>query len=170
MPHLESEKIMRFDPRKAVEEADYLKTFCDHLYLENNCEEGYVIKGLPRRMVFETKIWQVGEKLRTELKDSAKRTPILKNGIVAIIKEREYRRGRESFVLLLHFFLQDDDTIPLFEWLLKDSDLYGFAITELNQMGIAGFSETIAGIYAAEKTGWIRREAKSYMVTFSTDG
>lgn len=170
MTLLESEKIMRFDSRKAVEETDYLKTFCDHLYLENNCEEEHVVKGLPRRMVFETQIWQLGERLRIELRDQAKRTPILKNGIVAIIKERKYRRGRESFVLLLHFFPQDDDTIPLFEWLLKDSDLYGFAIAELNQMGIAGFSETIAGIYAAEKTGWIRRAAKSYMVTFSPDG
>lgn len=154
---------MKFEINKAVSEKNYLEIFCEKIFTENNFEENNAIKGIPQRMAFENKIWNIGEIIRTKIKDKDKRTDNLKNGIFNIIKKKAYKKGRESFVMLIHLFPQDDDTIPLFELILNDKDIYGFGIAELNKMKLYVLSEKIKKIYELEKTGWIKKEIKKYL-------
>lgn len=154
---------MKFEMNKAISEEFYLEGFCEKLFKENNIEEPFPIKGMPQRMVFENKIWNIGEIIRTEItKNKSKRTDNLKNGIVNIIRNIKYKKGRESFVMLIHLFKQDDNTVPLFEFILNDRDIYGFGIAELNKIKLYAFSEKIEEIFKVEKTGWIKREIKKF--------
>lgn len=130
---------MKFEINKAVSEKNYLEIFCEKIFTENNFEENNAIKGMPQRMAFETKIWNIGEIIRTKIKDKDKRT-------------------------------DNDDTIPLFELILNDKDIYGFGIAELNKMKLYVLSEKIEKIYELEKTGWIKREIKKYLKNIGNIG
>jgi hypothetical protein len=143
----------------------YLIEFCENIFEENNFREEPIIAGMPERMVYETEIWMVGEKLRQEIsklkKDEA--TPLLLDEVLKVINTTKYRKGRESFVMTLHYFKNSPKVESCLENLLDDKQLYGFAIKELNKLKIYDFTGKVRKISEKEKIAWIKKEIERYI-------
>lgn len=112
---------------------------------------------------FEDDIWRLGEDLRLLLKKkkSFKKSILIQNTIIDILKNDKYGKGRQTFALLigeLKCDLMKDDI----KMLLNDKDVYGHLIISLRKLKIKGFEEKMKEIVDSEK-GWIRSEAKKYL-------
>lgn len=153
---------MKFSIKRAIADDGYILSFCEQLFLEHNQPEPVCIKGLPARMMFESEIWHIGEQLRQYLntRPGNKNNNILLSQIIEVIKTRQYKSGRESFVMLLHFFKEHASVTEVLINLLHDDCLYGHAVRELNQMKIYIGGEKITELFHAEKTAWIKKELK----------
>lgn len=112
---------------------------------------------------FEYDIWRLGEDLRLLLKKkkSFKKSILIQNTIIDILKNDKYGKGRQTFALLigeLKCDLMKDDI----KMLLNDKDVYGHLIISLRKLKIKGFEEKMKTIINSEK-GWIKSEAKKYL-------
>ncbi|WP_427875387.1 hypothetical protein [Flavobacterium sp. MMS24-S5] len=112
---------------------------------------------------FEDDIWRLGEDLRLLLKKkkSFKKSTLIQNTIIGILKNDKYGKGRQTFALLIGELKCDltKDDIRMF---LNDKDVYGHLIISLRKLKIKGFDEKIKTIMNSEK-GWIKSEAKKYL-------
>ncbi|MGI5172407.1 hypothetical protein H0R92_02215 [Treponema sp. OMZ 840] len=88
------------------------------------------------------------------------RNDLLLQEILTIVQTKKYRKGRESFVMLLHYFSDIPSIVNVLGILLEDNDLYGFAVKELNKLKFYRYTEKIKSLLENEKTGWIKRELK----------
>lgn len=153
---------MKISFKKAIANDGYILACCEKVFSENNSLEPFVIEGLPIRMAFESIIWDIGEQLRTHLNTIPKNemSLILLNQIIEVIKTDKYRTGRESFVMLMHFFKGSPLPSIVLEDLLYDSSLYGYSVREMNKMKYYIGGKKIAELYDSEKTSWIKKELK----------
>ncbi len=112
---------------------------------------------------FEHKIWRLGEDLRLVLKKkkSLKKSTLIQNTIIEILKNDKYGKGRQTFALLIAE-LKCDLTKDDIKILLNDKDVYGHLIISLRKLKIKGFEEKMKIIINSEK-GWIKAEAKKYL-------
>ncbi len=146
----------------------YLLKYCEFLYRKYNYKEDIRYKGMPERMAFETEIWIVGEQIRKYIEKNKilkknESNQILSDEVIKIIQTEKYQRGRESFTMLLHYFKNNPAIESLLKNLLKDEQLRGFAIIELNNLKIYNYEEQVKGILKSEKISWIRKEALRYI-------
>jgi hypothetical protein len=148
-------------------EDNYLKSICEKVFEDKNYKENSVFKKNQERMVFETEIWMIGEDIRQgilkERKNKTENYLKILDKIIEIITIEKYRKGRESFVMLLSYYKNNNEVKNLLEKLLDDNKLYGFAINELNKLKEYNCINKITEIYNNEKNGWIKRDAKKYI-------
>jgi len=143
----------------------YLSQFCENIYKEKYLKEEPAFKGMPERMVYETEIWMIGEQLRQEISKLKQKeiTTFPLEEIMTIINTVKYGKGRESFVMTLHYFKSNNYLESYLGNLLYDNELYRFAIKELNKLKLYHYTEKIRDILKDEKTHWIRKEAERYI-------
>ncbi|UTC76963.1 hypothetical protein E4O04_02615 [Treponema sp. OMZ 799] len=151
-----------FDIVTAFNKKGYILNYCEKLFEKNNYKEKTLFKDMPERMVFETEIWMIGAKIRPEIAKMKKdkRSDLLLQEILTIVQTKKYRKGRESFVMLLHYFSDIPSIVNVLEILLEDNELYGFAVSELNKLKFYRYTEKIKSLLENEKTGWIKQELK----------
>ena len=153
---------------------DYNSIFENTNYLINLCEKICIVKNgkikLPNVTMeydYENDIWMIGEQIRQGIfydkKNKDKRYLEILNEVIQIIKTEKYKRGRESFVMLLHEFKNKSEVINLLKTLLHDTILYGFAIEELNKLKNYENLHEVKEILNTEKKTWIKNIAKRYI-------
>ena len=145
-------------------EENYLINYCENIFEKLNYKEKELFKNMPERMVFETEIWIVGENIRQGILNERKNktnnyTKIIDN-IFKIIDTSKYKTGRESFVMLLSYYKNNNEVKYLLEKLLDDKELYGFSIKELDKIKEYEYVNKIIEIYNNEKKGWKKQVAK----------
>ncbi|MDR1198994.1 MAG: hypothetical protein LBK94_08315 [Prevotellaceae bacterium] len=143
----------------------YLSQFCENIFKENNFREEPAFKDMPERMAYETEIWMVGEQLRQEISKLKQKEiaafPL--EEIINVIDAVRYGKGRESFVMTLHYFKNNHGLETYLGNLLCDNDLYGFAVKELNKLKLYHCTDKVRDILKNEKINWIRKEAERYI-------
>ncbi len=115
---------------------------------------------------FEHKIWEIGEEIRQFLSENKNK---LNNNqidrIVSICLDKNAKRGRQSFVMLLgkKMFCEYAEQIVS---LLNDDDVDGQVIDTLYKMGATGYSDLIEPFLTHNRT-WIKNEAKRYIQKYT---
>ena len=149
----------RINPDK-VTSANYLSSLCERIYTAFfRSEDDKLLKS------FEREIWMVG----SEVLEVFKKTPRISlsedllQEILHIINQKKYGRGRESFVMLLHYFKNKPQVDYCLSALLEEPILYGFAIGELQKLKLFSYLVKVQDILANEKKSWIRQAAKKYI-------
>jgi hypothetical protein len=143
----------------------YLSQFCENIFKKNNFKEEAAFKDMPERMAYETEIWMVGEQLRQEISQLKQKelSAFPLEEIINVIDTVKYAKGRESFVMTLHYFKNNHGLETYLGNLLCDKELYGFAIKELNKRKSYHFTNKVRDILKDEKMHWIRKEAERYL-------
>jgi hypothetical protein len=111
---------------------------------------------------FEHSLWAIGEKIRQVINSQTRLRAdrLLYSEILNIVRSRNARRGRQSFVLLFAYR-------PCLAWaqelasLIPDADIDGHIISALYKMRAPGFSSHVAP-FLNSRTTWIREEATRY--------
>lgn len=154
--------MMKISIKKATTDEGYILRCCEKVFSENNKPEPTRIVGVPMRMVFESLIWDIGEQLRKYLSTTPPKedTLALLSQIIEVIKTSKYRSGRESFVMLLHFFKKNRLVIEVLKDGLHDTFLYGHSVRELNKMKLYIGGERMTKLYDSEQPAWIKKELK----------
>ena len=149
----------------AYTEQGYLSKFCENIFEKYNFKEEPAFKGMPERMAFETEIWMIGEELRQGISKAKKNeiNQLVLEEILTIIRTVKYGKGREIFVMLLHYFKDNSTIEDILKTLLDDKQLYGFALKELNKLKLYYYKEKVNDILKNEKTSWIKKEAERYL-------
>lgn len=123
------------------------------------------VAGAPDWLVFEMKIWELGEQLRTSVKKYASvraRAGVIVEAATQILGEKKFGKGRQAFALLLG----DIGGISCANALgtaLRDTDVRGHALKSLLKLKIAGFEQEAKQILE-EDAGWVRSSAKRYLM------
>jgi hypothetical protein len=148
-------------------ENNYLLNFCENIFNKLNYKEQKLFGNMPERMTFEVEIWIVGESIRhgiiNEIKNRTNNYLKILDDIIKIIEMEKYKSGRESFVMLLSYYKNNDNVKKLLEKLLDDKELYGFAIKELSKLKEYKYIDKIIKINNMEKNGWKKQAAKKYI-------
>jgi hypothetical protein len=157
----------KFKYEKTFEENNYLINFCENIFNKLNYKEKQLYKEIPERMVFETEIWIVGSRILEGIKDEIKNKTnnylkILED-IIKIINTKKYKKGRESFVMLLSYYKNNNDVKYLLEKLLEDKELYGFAISEMIKLKEYNHIDKIMEINKTQNNGWIKSKIRKYI-------
>jgi hypothetical protein len=156
-----------FKYNKMFPEENYLINYCENIFEKLNYREKALYKNMPERMVFETEIWIIGENIRqgilNEIKNKTNNYKKIIENILKIINTNKYKTGRESFVMLLSYYKNDNGVKNLLEKLLDDKELYGFAIKELDKIKEYRYINKIIEIYNNERNGWKKQAAKKYI-------
>lgn len=111
---------------------------------------------------FEHRLWEIGEEIRQFLSEN--KNKLNKNQIeriVSICLDKNAKRGRQSFVMLLgkKIYSSYADKIVT---VLNDDDVDGQVIDTLYKMGAKEYVELIEPFLTHNRT-WIRNEAKRYV-------
>jgi hypothetical protein len=156
-----------FKYNKMFSEENYLINYCENIFEKLNYKEKELYKNMPERMVFETEIWIIGENIRqgilNEIKNKTNDYKKIIENIFKIINTNKYKTGRESFVMLLSYYKNDNEVKNLLERLLDNKELYGFAIKELDKIKEYRYINKIIEIYNNEKNGWKKQAARKYI-------
>ena len=115
---------------------------------------------------FENELWGKGEEIRQHIvlgKKKLKKEQIER--IVSICMNKNAKRGRESFILLLgrKCYIDYAEKIAT---LLTDADVDGHVIDTLYKMGAEGYTSQIAPFTSHNRT-WIRNKAKKYIEKYN---
>lgn len=120
-------------------------------------------QSIPAWHNYESEIWERGELIRNiflEYKVLCK-DPELMERIVAICLNRNSKRGRQSFIMLLW----NEDCKVYAEKLISQLDdkfVYGHIIEGLNKMKASGYVNLVKP-YCVDKITWIKNQAKKYV-------
>ncbi|KAF2080255.1 hypothetical protein [Flavobacterium sharifuzzamanii] len=141
--------------------SNLINELCEYWFKHE--KSGNSIYSNPIWYSFEHRIWRLGEDLRLLLKKKKgfKKSMLIQDTIIDILKNDKYGKGRQTFALLigeLKCDLMKDDI----KMLLSDKDIYGHLIISLRKLKIKGFDEKMKSIINSEK-GWIKSEAKKYL-------
>ena len=121
----------------------------------------------PGMRSFEYEIWSLGDKIRPLLT----REPRLRSdkevqkGILNICLNKNAKRGRESFVMLMGS-VKFSKLAPKVASLIDDPYVFGHAIDTLLKMKQQGYYKNIKP-FTESKVTWIRNKAKKYCETYS---
>ena len=156
-----------FEYNKIISEEKYIINYCNEIFEKLNYKKNIFYKGMPEKMAFETEIWIVGESIRqgiiNEKKNKTNNYLKIIDDIIEIINTCKFKSGRESFVMLLSFYKNNEIVNETLVKLLNENELYGFAIKELDKIKEYGYINEIVEIYNNEKKGWIKQIAKKYI-------
>jgi hypothetical protein len=158
---------INFHYNKIFTENNYLINYCEITFNEKNYLQKQIFKNFPERMVYESEIWIIGETIRKGIIDEKKNKTNnylkITDQIIEIINKKKYKKGRESFVMLLPYYENNIKIINLLEKILEDNELYGFSIYALNKLKEYKFKNKIIEIGKEEKNGWIKKEIRKYI-------
>ena len=114
--------------------------------------------------VYESLIWEVGEKIRQILKQHKRlrRSSRLFSEVEQVSRKTTFSKGRESFVMLLGQY-GGLERVPVLRELLKDFEVKGHAVYALRLLGAEEAIEDVRPFLKSERT-WVRNEAKKYFV------
>ena len=126
------------------------------------------LNGVPEWHGYERKIWEHGEKIRQLLNEhkALYEDKDLFDRIISICLNRNSKRGRQSFIMLLW----NKSNARYAERLIKqldDKSVYGHIIEGLNKMKVPGYSTSIKP-FSLDKTTWIRNQAKKYLQQYGS--
>lgn len=111
---------------------------------------------------FELQLWDIGEKIRQLiLKEHKEMNREQSNRVLNICLNKNAKRGRQSFVMLLgkkRYCLYAHKIAVL----LSDDDVDGHVISTLYKMGTTDYEEQIKP-FINHNRSWIRNEAKRYI-------
>ena len=135
---------------------------------EDNLPSKKDLLGEPEWHFYEHEIWKLGEEIRQILLSNKplKKDNELIERIIKICTNRNSKRGRQSFIMLLwskDYSKYADKLISQ----LNDRFVYGHVIESLNKMKVEGFSKIIKP-YCEDKVTWIRNQAIKYINQHST--
>ena len=145
-----------------IQEKDYLYNSCN-LYYDKyfNLDDKGQLKS------FEREIWMIGSEIIDNIKrkkiEKKNLTDTLSEELLKIIVEDRFGRGRESFVMLLHYFKNNPNIETCLATLLDDEQLYAFAIDELTILKNFKYVDKVQKILSEEKVPWRRKVAKRYI-------
>ena len=145
-----------------IQEKDYLYNSCNLLY------NGYFNPDDKEKLKsFEREIWMIGSELidnirKTRIKKKIL-TDILLEELLKIVRDYKFGRGRESFVMLLHYFNNNPNVVSCLEELLDDELLYAFAIDELTKLKVFKYADKVQNFLLEEKISWRRKVEKRYI-------
>ena len=122
-----------------------------------------LIPGVSAWQEFERATWGIGERIRQTLlvNPKFKKNPDLIQAVLEVIQDRNLRRGRESFVMLLGFTGAAKHA-PLVASFASDPDIEGHVVDTLLRMRAPGFAREVSGL-TNHQHAWIRRLARRYM-------
>lgn len=117
----------------------------------------------PERYPFEGAVWAMGEDLRHYLLQhpKLKRDPDVQRAITEVVRCRNLRRGRESFVMLLGYTAAQA-WAPLMVECLADDDISGHALDTLVKMRVPGYATQVEHLLTSQYT-WVRNLARKYV-------
>ena len=123
---------------------------------------GEMTSGSPEWHNFEHEIWQVGEKVRQLMtKNASLRTDsTLQSSIAGICSNRNAKRGRQSFLMLLGYKCCQSHARTVASQ-LNDPCVEGHVIDTLIKMKAPGFVNEIQS-FVSHRTPWVRKKAKTY--------
>jgi hypothetical protein len=112
---------------------------------------------------FEHAAWQVGETIRLSFQATPrlKRDPRVVDAVVDVVRCRNLRRGRQSFVMALGF-TGAARCAPTLAGYLTDPDLAGHVVDTLLKMRAAGYGDAVSPLLEAPHA-WIRNLARRYL-------
>lgn len=143
-----------------IEEENYLYNTCEFLY-----KKYFSVEDKQELKSFEREIWMIGSEIIENIRKTKKKvfTDILLQELLKIINQYKYGRGRESFVILLHYFKNNEIVENSLAKLLEDDLLYAFAIGELTKLKLFTYTDRVQEILQKEKISWRKTEAKRYI-------
>lgn len=118
---------------------------------------------IPDWHAFEHEIWRLGDDLRLLIKENQalKRDDKLFQQILRICTNRNAKRGRQSFIMLLGSKQFSRFAANLITQ-LDDEFVEGYVIATIQKMHAAGFESEIKP-FTEHKHAWIRNAAKKYL-------
>ena len=145
-----------------IQEKDYLYNSCNLYY-----DKYFNAYDKCHLNSFQREIWMIG----SEIIDNIKRkkiekkilTDTLSEELLKVIEEDRFGRGRESFVMLLHYFKNNPNIETCLATLLDDEQLYAFAIDELTILKNFNYVDKVQKILSKEKVSWRRKVAERYI-------
>ena len=119
------------------------------------------IAGQPEWHTFEHACWKLGEGIRQKFLSSPRlrENPLVVDAILEVIEQRNLRRGRQPFVMLLGSVKAAHAAPRLARW-LADPDVEGHVVDTLLKMRVSGYARLVAP-HTSSKFAWIRRKAKT---------
>lgn len=156
----------KFKYEKIYGDKNYLIDFCEKIFSEKNFKEDTTFKDFPERFAYETEIWMIGEDIRQNIIKIKKEELKIElfEAITSVINKTKYKKGRESFVMLLHYFIVFPNIEKYIGNILEDKYLYGFAIHELIKIKKYNtYKDKVQTILDNEKTAWIKNYARKYI-------
>ena len=111
---------------------------------------------------YETLIWTFGEVFRQVLQKyrGLRRKEELLHNIEMMCKDKQFGKGRESYIMLLGQY-GGPERIPVLIELLDDQEIQGHAVYSLRLLGAVEAEKKMYPFLHHEKS-WIRKEAKKY--------
>jgi hypothetical protein len=121
------------------------------------------LNGVPAWYRFEWDAWPMGEAIRQSFQStpSLKRDRRVLDAVLDVVRHRQLRRGRQSFVMALGF-AGAAAYAPALAELLVDPDVDGQVLDTLLKMRVAGYGEVVAPLLDA-RHAWIRKLARRYL-------
>ena len=109
----------------------------------------------------------MGESIRKSLQahPSLKKDPLIAAAILDVLRHRNLRRGRESFVMALGY-VGASAHAPALVALIGDHDICGHVVDTLLKMRVGGYGREVAPL-AGHKQAWVRRLAKRYVERYA---
>jgi hypothetical protein len=124
------------------------------------------LNGEPKWHNYENEIWKIGEAIRKLLKENKAlyKDKELFERIISVSLNRNSKRGRQSFIMLL-WNKQNTQYAEKLVSQLDDKFVYGFIIKALNKMKTDGYSAMVKP-FDKNKITSIRNQAKKYLQQF----
>jgi hypothetical protein len=125
------------------------------------------ISGQPEWHSFEHGCWKLGEFIRQKLLKAPRlrEDRRLVGAILDVIDQRNLRRGRQSFVMLLGSVKAAHVAPRIARW-AGDPDIAGHVVDTLLKMRVPGYADVVRP-HVSSKYTWIRRKAKTYMERYA---
>ena len=117
---------------------------------------------------YEHKIWDLGEKIRQLIFEhkGLRKDKELNDRIMKFCLNKNSKRGRESFIMLL-WYKHNQKYAEQLVGLINDKYVYGHIIEGLNKIQIEGYCKEVSP-YKTDEFNWIRKQAKKYVEKYCT--
>ena len=117
---------------------------------------------------YEHKIWDLGEKIRQLIFEhkGLRKDKELNDRIIKFCLNKNSKRGRESFIMLL-WYKHNQKYAEQLVSLINDKYVYGHIIEGLNKIQLEGYCKEVSP-YATDELTWIRKQANKYLEKYCT--
>lgn len=128
------------------------------------------MRGAAAWLAFEMKIYNLGKALPLVMRklDLWKGESEVLDAVAAVMKKREYKRGRQTFILALG----EHGSGAYAEALgaaLRDDEVAGYAMRALFDGGHAGYGTEVRAAASKSDVVWVQNAAKRYVERFDAD-
>ena len=112
---------------------------------------------------YESKIWKIGEEIRQIIinNKNLRKDDSINESILKFCLNRNAKRGRESFLMLL-WYKHNKKYAPRLMPLINDQYVNGHLIEGLNKMQVSGYLKEVMPFTNHDKS-WIKKQAKKYV-------